>query len=85
MYLEVTRSGGFAGLTRHWSTDIPDPECAPLIAALREADKNENGGPDERVYEIHLGDTTARVPERRAHHGALAVLIERAQDDHHTR
>lgn len=79
MHLEVTQSGGFTGRTRQWSTDIPDSQCNPLLAALKEADNNFQTHPDERMYEIHLGATSANVSERQTLHGMLATLIERAQ------
>lgn len=79
MRLEVTRSGGFAGMTRQWSTDVPDAECSPLITALRQADGSGPNRPDERLYRIRLGDISASVPEHRTRQGALAVLIEWAQ------
>ncbi|WP_208739864.1 protealysin inhibitor emfourin [Arthrobacter agilis] len=85
MHLEVTRSGGFAGLTRHWSTDIPDAECSLLITALKQADNKYHNHPDDRVYAIHLGATSASVPELQTRHGILATLIERAQDGNHDR
>ncbi|MDQ0735092.1 hypothetical protein [Arthrobacter agilis] len=83
MHLEVTRSGGFTSLTRQWSTDIPDSDCTPLLTALEQADESCRKYPDERMYEIHLGDTSATVPERHTLHGALATLIERAQHGNH--
>jgi hypothetical protein len=74
MHLEVTRSGGFTGLTRH---------CSLLITALKQADDNYQDHPDERMYEIHLGATSANVPERQTLHGILATLVERAQHGDH--
>jgi hypothetical protein len=85
MHLEVTQSGGFAGLSRHWSTEIPDSECIPLVTALRQADRSGENRPDERLYEIHLGDISVSIPEHRTHHGALAMLVQRAQHDNHGR
>jgi hypothetical protein len=85
VHLKITQSGGFAGLTRHWSTDIPDSECSTFVVALEQADKTHENHPDERWYEIHLGDISVSVPERHTHHGALAMLVQRAQHDNNGR
>lgn len=79
MHLTVTRTGGMTGITRQWSTDIADTQCDPLLSALTHADKASRNHPDERMYQIRLGTTTATVPEHHALHGTLATLIARAQ------
>lgn len=81
MHLTVTRTGGMAGITRRWSTDIADIECDPLLTALRQADKTAQNYPDEHMYEIRLGLISAVVAEHHLMHGILATLIERAKQN----
>ncbi|MFJ6003799.1 protealysin inhibitor emfourin [Arthrobacter sp. NPDC092385] len=79
MRLTVTQSGGFAGLTRRWSVDLPQSRCDHWEAALRSAQQDEHNRPDERIYDITLGDLRARVREHEVRQGDLADLLHELQ------
>jgi hypothetical protein len=73
----VTRSGGFAGLVRRAEVDSADhPAVAGLIDTVRLDDvPRSRPQPDRYVYEIQIGDRSARVGEADLH-GPLRELVD---------
>jgi emfourin len=73
----VTRSGGFAGLVRRAEVDSADhPAVAGLIdnVSLDEVPPHRPQ-PDRYVYDIQIGDRSARVGEADLH-GPLRELVD---------
>lgn len=82
MRITVTRSGGFAGITRRAQVDIADrPDAAEwhtLIRRLRldALPPPPADAPDRFVYTVQIGDTTARFGEAQMT-GPLRELVDR--------
>ena len=78
MRVAVTRSGGFAGMVRRAEIDSADhPDVADLIDDVRLDEVPEpKGEPDRFVYDIEIGDRSAKVGESDLH-GPLRALVDR--------
>lgn len=78
MRVAVTRSGGFAGITRHarldsadhpvvarliGEIDLPDAGAAPSEGGRRPGETSPARGADRFVYDIEIGDRAVRVGE----------------------
>jgi hypothetical protein len=63
----VVRTGGFAGLTRVWSTRL-----------LQNPPPQQPGGPDRFVYEIQVGQAAVTLPEHCVQ-GRWRDLVDRAR------
>jgi len=66
--IEVSRSGGFAGITRTWVVQVeetPDPAAFLLLVEACPWDDPEPApsGADRYVYELNAGEHTATLPE----------------------
>jgi hypothetical protein len=74
----VVRSGGFAGLERRGEADTTvDPVLRTLVEQVDLSGLSATPGqvPDQFVYEITIGDTTAEVGESRLT-GPLRTLVK---------
>jgi hypothetical protein len=72
----VTRSGGFAGLTRRWSTELDEEgliDALPWDQRPRRAPE-----PDRFVYVIRVSRRRIRLPESQLD-GPWRELVERVQ------
>ena len=83
MKITVTRSGGFAGLTRKWSVIVSeDAEEARWRALLDELPWDQNVSeppePDRFTYRVRCANRQAVIPEQRFT-GAWQELLERVQ------
>jgi hypothetical protein len=83
MKVTVTRSGGFAGLTRVWSVQIEAgselDEWQELIDRLPWSDAASlTGEPDRFVYRVKCNRQRAVIPERRLT-GPWRELVDRVQ------
>ena len=77
MKVIVVRSGGFAGIERRGEGDTTsDPVLRSLVGQidLTELPTRPSPVPDQFVYEITIGDTTAEVGESRLT-GPLRALV----------
>ena len=75
----MVRSGGFAGVTRVWSTQISAEEAEKeWLPLLHEPLPEEPGGPDRFVYEITVGPAAVTLPEHCVQ-GRWRDLVERAR------
>ena len=73
MKVEVSRSGGFAGMTRTWAVRVeetPDPQSFLLLVAACPWDDPESLVPtasptqaDRYVYDLQAGSQVASLPE----------------------
>lgn len=67
MKISVTRSGGFAGITRRAEVDTdgrPDADhWHRMVARADLSDRGPGGGPDRFVYRIEVDGRTAQVGE----------------------
>jgi hypothetical protein len=77
MKVTVTRSGGFAGLTQHWSADLE-----PSLLATLPWDNRPRAAPqpDRFVYVIRVSRRRITLPESRLE-GAWRELVERVQKE----
>lgn len=68
-HIVVARTGGFAGLRREWSIEVPDDRAAehwrPLIEACPWDATGDPGNPDGFVYEFRAAERSAVIPETR--------------------
>lgn len=84
--IQVTRSGGVAGIRRGWCVESHEPGTwEPLVAACPWGDEpQESGGADRFVWRIEVTapppTRTAEVPET-ALHGPWRELLERVRDE----
>lgn len=68
MRVEVSRSGGFAGLRRTWVVQVeetPDPQAFLLLieACPWDEPEPESSGADRFVYQVQAGERSATLPE----------------------
>ena len=81
MRIVVVRTGGFAGLTRVWSTQVSTEEAErewlPLLQEAAPPDKP--GGADRFIYEITVGPSAVTLPEQCVQ-GRWRDLVERARE-----
>ncbi len=84
MRVEITRSGGVGGLTRHWSVDVSTTEAEQRWLPLAEAESAAPDAPDDQrdrfTYVITIGYTEVSVPESRLEE-PWRELIDRARAD----
>ncbi|OUM41825.1 protealysin inhibitor emfourin [Arthrobacter sedimenti] len=85
MKIEITRSGGFAGLTRTWSIEVSRTEAEERWLPLAEAEAggtDAESGPglqrDRFTYRIAIGYTEVHLSESRLD-DPWRELIERAR------
>ncbi len=87
MRIEISRSGGFAGMTRTWSLEVSPAEAEerwlPLADRAAEAPGGEESRPDRDqrdryVYHIVIGYQEVTLPESRLDE-PWKELIERAR------
>jgi hypothetical protein len=83
--IQVTRSGGVAGIRRGWSVESHEPEAwEPLVAACPWDAEPESVGADRFVWRIvvaaPLPARTAELPEA-AVHGPWRDLVERVREE----
>lgn len=83
MKVTVTRSGGFAGLTRVWSVQVEAgselDEWQELIDRLPWGDTDPLAGePDRFVYKVRCNRRRAVIPEQRLT-GPWRELVDRVQ------
>ena len=83
MRIEVSRSGGFAGLVRTWSVDVddtPDPQVFLILVEACPWDEPdpEPSGADRYVYQLQAGEHHAVLPEP-AVEGPWRDLIDRVR------
>lgn len=83
MKVTVTRSGGFAGLTRVWSVQVEAgselDEWQELIDRIPWGDTDPLAGePDRFVYKVHCNRHRAIIPERRLT-GPWRELVDKVQ------
>lgn len=75
----MVRTGGFAGLTRTWSTQVSAEEAEEQwLPLLADPPQEQEPGPDRFVYEIRVGPAAVTVPER-CLQGRWRDLVERAR------
>lgn len=84
MKITVTRSGGFAGMTRVWSVEVvgqPDEDqWRELIDRLPwDRDNPASAEPDRYVYRVRCARNEAVIPERKLT-GPWRELLERVQE-----
>ena len=77
MRVAVTRTGGFAGLVRRAEVDSADhPAVAGLIESVSlDEVPHHRPEPDRYVYDIEIGDHSAKVGEADLH-GPLRELVD---------
>jgi hypothetical protein len=63
MLVIVTRTGGFAGMSRRWAAQAPDELV--LACSWEEEASPPAGEPDRFVYRIEADDRSRAVPESR--------------------
>lgn len=77
-HIEVSRSGGFAGLTRTWSVEVSPAEAEerwlPLIEQAHPSE-TQDAERDRYVYHIAIGYHEVTVPES-AVQGPWKELVE---------
>lgn len=79
MKLVVVRTGGFAGLTRVWSTQVSTEEAEQeWLPLLQDPPPQEAGGADRFIYEITVGSAAVTLPEQ-CLQGRWRDLVERAR------
>ncbi|GAB3534190.1 hypothetical protein GCM10027403_09560 [Arthrobacter tecti] len=78
----VSRSGGFAGITRTWSVEVSSDEAQerwlPLLDQVEHT--NDDAQRDRYVYRISVGYREVTVTES-AVQGPWKELVERAKDE----
>ena len=75
----VVRTGGFAGLTRVWSTQVSSEEAEQeWLPLLQNPPPQQPDGPDRFVYEIQVGQAAVTLPERCVQ-GRWRDLVDRAR------
>ncbi|NJC23516.1 putative secreted protein [Arthrobacter pigmenti] len=78
----VSRSGGFAGITRTWSVDVSSDEAQerwlPLLDQVEDFD--DDAQRDRYVYRISVGYREVTVTES-AVQGPWKELVERVKDE----
>lgn len=89
MRLTISRTGGFAGLSRRWSTSV-DPADPPWHELLHRLPWDDVGreapGVDRFVYVVTFEPRPEEVPQRRCEipehrfTGAWQELLERVRD-----
>jgi hypothetical protein len=82
--IQVTRSGGVAGIRRGWCVESHEPEAwEPLVAACPWDAEPESVGADRFVWLIEVTSPpparTAELPEA-AVHGPWRELVERVRE-----
>ncbi|MCC3265749.1 hypothetical protein MUG94_15315 [Arthrobacter gengyunqii] len=79
MKIVVIRTGGFAGLTRIWSTHVSTEEAEQQwLPLLQEPPPQKPAGSDRFVYEISVGPAAVTLPEHCVQ-GKWRDLVERAR------
>ncbi|MDN4610283.1 protealysin inhibitor emfourin [Arthrobacter burdickii] len=83
MRIEITRSGGFAGLTRSWTLEVSRTEAEQRWLPLAEAQAGSSGAEsgsqrDRFTYRITIGYTEVHLSENRLD-DPWRELIERAR------
>ncbi|WP_342023607.1 protealysin inhibitor emfourin [Arthrobacter citreus] len=79
MRIVVVRTGGFAGLTRVWSTQVSSEEAEQeWLPLLQNPPPQQPGGPDRFVYEIQVGQAAVTLPEHCVQ-GRWRDLVDRAR------
>lgn len=79
MKIVVVRTGGFAGLTRVWSTQVSSEEAErEWLPLLQNPPPEQPAGPDRFVYEFQVGPSAVTLPERCVQ-GRWRELVERAR------
>ncbi|MET4059888.1 hypothetical protein ABIB35_001431 [Arthrobacter sp. UYP6] len=75
----MVRTGGFAGVTRVWSTQVSTEEAEKeWLPLLHEPLPEAPGGPDRFSYEITVGPAAVTLPEHCVQ-GRWRDLVERAR------
>ena len=85
MIVTVTRSGGFAGLTKHAELDTSDqPDAAKLEDAVRALGAKDLGSgraqPDRYVYRLEVRDAQDEDATHHAGHAGHAIHTVAEQD-----
>jgi|tagenome__1003787_1003787.scaffolds.fasta_scaffold11638909_1 hypothetical protein len=75
----VTRSGGFAGITRRWTVTLAEGEWDELTTRGTES-REDSVSRDRFVYALADGSRTVRIPESRLD-GRLRGLLRRPDED----
>ena len=79
MRIVVVRTGGFAGLTKVWSTQVSSEEAEQeWLPLLQDPPPEHPGGADRFVYEFQVGQTAVTLPEQCVQ-GRWRDLVERAR------
>ncbi|MBO0897577.1 MULTISPECIES: protealysin inhibitor emfourin [Arthrobacter] len=79
MRIVVVRTGGFAGLTRVWSTQVSTEEAErEWLPLLQERPPEKADGSDRFVYEISVGPAAVTLPEHCVQ-GKWRDLVDRAR------
>lgn len=75
----MVRTGGFAGLTRVWSTQVSTEEAEQeWLPLLQEVPPEKPAGADRFMYEITVGPAAVTLPEHCVQ-GKWRDLVERAR------
>ncbi len=75
----MVRTGGFAGLTRVWSTQVSAEEAEQeWLPLLQEHPQDKADGADRFIYEIRVGTSAVTLPEHCVQ-GKWRDLVERAR------
>jgi len=82
--ITVTRSGGFAGLSRSWSINVDDQpdsdDWLTLVDSLPWADRPRSAPqPDRYVYRIQCSRRRVTLPEQKLE-GPWRELVDRVRD-----
>ena len=75
----MVRTGGFAGITRIWSTQVSTEEAEQeWLPLLQERPQEKANGADGFVYEISVGPAAVTLPEHCVR-GKWRDLVDRAR------
>lgn len=83
LVVQVTRTGGFAGLSRHWQVEARSEDEAqawwPLVEACPWDVTPDDCRPDGFVYEVRANDRAATLPEQNVD-GPWRALVDAVVD-----
>lgn len=78
----VSRSGGFAGITRTWAVEVTEAEAEqrwlPLLEGVEDTNDDDDGR-DRYVYHITVGYREVTLAERTVH-GPWQELLDRVRE-----
>jgi hypothetical protein len=77
----ITRTGGFAGISRQWTVQLDAEEWRSLLASgAPSASSGPDHSADRFVYRIRGGRRSLVIPDSRLD-GRWRALVERARDE----